>query len=181
MKALQSKLVQAGLGLGVLLVIMIAIAFFLPSYYLVEKTTVIKASPEIVFSEVRNIKKWGDWDPWSERDPTMKYHPREDEKNRESYYWVGMDTDYGEIVLLDTQPGRRLWYTINFPNYHLSSAGGFELKAVPGGTEVKWSDKGYFSWNPAKRFIGLFLGKMVAKDFDRGLQNLKQVCERQAH
>jgi uncharacterized protein YndB with AHSA1/START domain len=179
MKVLQSKLVQAALGLGVLLVILVGIAFFLPSYYLVEKKTVINASPKVVFSEVRDIKSWGKWNPWSERDSTMKFHPREDEKNRESFYWVGQNTDYGEIVVLDAQPQKRLWYTINFPNYHFSSAGGFELRPVQGGTEVTWSDKGYFSWNPVKRFIGLFLGKMVARDFEHGLENLKRVCEQQ--
>jgi hypothetical protein len=172
------KVFQAFLALAALAIIMLVIALFLPSNYTVRRITVIKASPADVFSQVSDIRNWHNWDPWSEKDPELKYRLREnDSEGHPIYYWVSGETDYGELKVLKVDAGKGIDYTINFPTYHLASAGGFELRVVKEGTQVTWRDRGDFSWNPIKRFIGLFLVKMVEKDFDRGLGNLKKVCE----
>lgn len=56
---------------GVVLLILV-ITFFLPSKVHVERTALIKSSPETAYQLINNLEEWNQWSPWHRLDPNMK-------------------------------------------------------------------------------------------------------------
>ena len=57
---------------GGIIVLLVLVAFLLPSKIHVERSIVVNAPPAKVFGEVNSLKKWGAWDPWMKKDPNIK-------------------------------------------------------------------------------------------------------------
>lgn len=75
-------------------------------------------------------------------------------------------------------PGK-LVYRLTFADWGMRSTG--TLLLVPKGeavTEVKWTSDGDLGNNPMYRYFGLFMDKMIGKDFEGGLINLKSLAEK---
>ena len=58
------------------------------------------------------------------------------------------------------------------------SSGALTLAPSGAGTTVSWTNAGEFGGNPFMRYFGLMMDRMVGKDFDAGLNNLKQLAEK---
>jgi hypothetical protein len=58
------------------------------------------------------------------------------------------------------------------------SSGAIELVPEGGGQKVVWTDQGDFGMNPMFRWFGLFIEKIIAPDFERGLANIKKLVEK---
>ena len=64
----------------------------------------------------------------------------------------------------------------------MASKGTLELAAGPDGTtRVTMAMEGDLGHSPVNRWFGLFMGRLVAPDFEAGLANLKRMSEAPAH
>jgi uncharacterized protein YndB with AHSA1/START domain len=91
--------------------------------------------------------------------------------------WKSATEGDGRMSFTAAEPARRLAYDLYFPDFGTTSTGEITLAAEGSGTRVTWSMAGNMGSNPMFRWIALFADRMVGKDFDEGLAQLKQVAE----
>ena len=60
----------------------------------------------------------------------------------------------------------------------MKSTGIMVLTPDGDGYRLTWSDEGDLGMNPMNRWVGLFLDKLIGKDFETGLVNLKKLVEK---
>ncbi|MET3667570.1 SRPBCC family protein [Caulobacter sp. 1776] len=173
----------------VLLVIVVAIVGVLgyaatrPSDFVVTRTAVINASPEKLSGMVEDFHQWGAWSPWEKMDPAMKRTYGGPAKGvGASYAWVGNDkVGSGSMKIERVEPGREVVFGLHFVKpFKADNLGRFTFQPEATGTKVVWSMEGK---NPyIAKLMGLFfdMDKMIGKDFETGLANMKVAAEKQA-
>lgn len=151
----------------------------LPSTYVVERTTTINQSANTVYSELVNLEGWREWSPWIEKEPTAEQS------------FDGIPGVVGSSVAWDGEiigSGKQTLTTLNEPTYlemdlelydpnPSRSIAYFKIDENSLGVEVTWGVKGSLSY-PIERVVGLFMEQLIAPDFERGLERLKERLER---
>lgn len=164
--------------LAVLLIAFLAFYFTRPNSYDVERTIVIKASPEQIWPYVSNFENWNKWSAWKEKDSTVT-NTFEGEQGI-----VGSVTEYtslesgsGRMVNTGMTKNEEITYNMKFLEpWESESTGHVRLKKVDGGTEVSWGFGG--EHNAFSKLMNM--DKMIGPDFDRGLELLKEKVEKEA-
>jgi hypothetical protein len=94
-------------GLVVLVVAAVVVAFMLPRVVTVERGTVIAAPPEKVFVHVNSLRRSNEWSPWYERDPAMEQSfdgPEEGVGAKMSWKSDGPDVGWGRQKIVESVP-----------------------------------------------------------------------------
>lgn len=165
-------------GLAVLVLLLVAVAFFLPRTYRVERQLVMKAKADAVFAQFADLRTWKNWGAWQERDPAMKLTYSEKSTGIGAWSaWESKSEGNGKMTITGVEAGQRVTYKLEFPDMGTSSTGTMELVPADGGVKVVWFDAGDLGMNPMFRWFGLFLDKMIGKDFERGLEKMKAIVE----
>lgn len=156
-----------------------------PSDYLVARSTIIKAPPEVVFQHINDFRKWQDWSPWAKRDPNSKNEYAGPEEGEGAVYkWDGNDdVGKGQMTILNSDPAREVKIKLDFERpFEDTSDVGFILQPVDEGTKVTWTLAGSqgFVEKAMMTLMGVDLEAMVGKDYETGLASLKQVAENSA-
>ena len=177
---------KIGLGFFGLLVLLILVAFLLPGKVHVERSLVIKASAEPVFSQVNTLKNWEKWSPWHQIDPNMKLTYAGPESGQgASYSWLSNHDQVGngKLTIQEARTNEFIKTAMDFEGMGTSYAT-YNFETVPEGTKVTWgmdSNTDDMPWKfyvPSK-YMNLFMDDMIGKDFEKGLNNLKAVVESQ--
>jgi uncharacterized protein YndB with AHSA1/START domain len=165
-------------GLVAVLLLLVLVAYLLPSTYRVERTIVINAKPEAVFALVGDLRRWKEWGAWQERDPAMKMTYAEKTAVVGGWSaWESKSEGSGKMTITATDAPKRVVYLLEFPEMGTSSEGTMTLTSAAGGVQVVWSDGGSLGMNPLFRWFGLFIEKIIGPDFEKGLANLKKLAE----
>lgn len=165
-------------GLAVLLLLLSIAAYFLPRQYRVERSIVIKARADQVFPQFADLRAWKNWGAWQERDPGMKLTYSEKSSGLGAWSaWESKSEGNGRMTITGVEAGVRIGYRLEFPDMGTSSTGAMELQPADGGVRLVWIDAGDLGMNPIFRWIGLFLDRMIGRDFERGLAKLKSLVE----
>jgi len=162
------------LGLGALVILFVLVGLFLPRTWSVERSRLLRATPERVQKELEDMRTWPSWTPWSaERDPTLVVTfdgPERGPGARMS--WEGQRLGFGSLTLTRTHPAAGVEYEIQFRGVEQGTRGAIRMTPEPAGARVTWSDGGALGWNPMMRlFAPLFTAKL-GHDFDEGLSRL---------
>ncbi|MCC6980531.1 MAG: SRPBCC family protein [Candidatus Melainabacteria bacterium] len=163
--------------------VILGIAATKPNDTHIERSTIVKASPETILSNVNNYRKWAAWSPWEKVDPNMKrtYSGPESGKGAK-YAWSGNDNvGEGDMEILSTEPTKIVF------NFHQAKP--FEgtstivFTAIPEGdaSKVTWamdSKDNPFMCKVMQVFISM--DDCCGKEFEKGLASLKTVSETSA-
>ena len=169
-----------GLGLLILIILVVAVAFLLPRHVKIERTATIKAAPEIVFGQVNILKNWEHWSPWHKIDPKMKLEYNQIPSGEgASYSWKSNDKNVGNGKLTITRivPYDTIDVEMSFMEQGVS-LGGYYFKKVDSAVQLTWWMDADMGNNPIGRWMGLFMNKLVGKDFEKGLDSIKNISER---
>lgn len=179
LRATPMKLLLNILGvLAAFVFLMVIVAFFLPRNFRVERGTVIKAKPEVVYGLVGDLRAWQKWTIWHERDPQMKSTFSEKTNVVGGWSaWESKSEGNGKMTFTAVEPTKRVVYALEFPDMDMKSTGTVTLTPDPDGTRVTWADEGDLGMNPISRWFGVFLDKMIGPDFEKGLAKLKTISE----
>lgn len=167
---------KIAIGFGALVILLIGVAFVLPSNPHIERSTVIKASPEEVFAVVNDLTRASEWSPWAKQDANTKFAidgPPTGVGAKMS--WSSVKLGNGTQEILESEPFSHVRIKLEF-----SGGGGFAsfaLAPVEGGTKIVWSLDTEAGYNPIARYMGLFLDAFAGKDYERGLVLLKELVE----
>ena len=173
------------LVLGILFVVTVgggyAAIAFLPGDVNVARSITIDASPEIVFGEIDDMRRWERWSPWAELDPDMDLSYMSIPRGKYAgYIWKSDKAQVGSGMLMVTEsvPNRRVLadVTINRQGQQpMKAVFDFVCTEVDGGTEVTWTYGG--NLQGIEKLFGKVMEYSLGLTFDRGLERLKQVSE----
>jgi uncharacterized protein YndB with AHSA1/START domain len=168
------------IALGVLLAVLLAIIATRPSTYRVERSTIIGAPPARVFPYANDFKRFVSWSPWQKLDPNIKTTFSGPPQGTGSVYeWQGNhDVGRGRMTIVESKPDAQVKYRLEFMEPFASTANTTVTFAPAGtGTLVMWAMEG--TNNFAGKAMSLFMDmdKMIGKDFEAGLANMKGLAE----
>lgn len=168
--------------LGLIVAILIILILVAPKKYNVSRSILIDKTRAEVYDYLKFIKNQDHWSPWLKRDPQMKRKfTGEDGEVGFVSWWDSDHKQVGsgeqEIALL--QPNERIETDIRFLKpWKSESRGYFVLKdAGSGGTEVTWGFHGTHKVPFNVMMLFMNMDKLVGKDFEEGLSNLKETLE----
>jgi len=149
----------------------------------VERSLTMNAPREVVWNQLVNFKNWTNWSPWYRMDSTMKLdYQGTDGQPGSSYHWVGDAKKSGEGTMTNAgADSGTLKYNLAFMKPRESKADGWIKTEETGGqTKVTWHMHMHcgFPWNAMLAFMDM--DKMLGKDFEAGLKNLKEYSEAHA-
>lgn len=161
------------------LVLLIAGGYYLfasPDVY-VERSTVIEASPKMVYNEVIDLKTWGEWDPWSLMDPDMTVeYEGPDSKVGMIRKWKSDNSDVGvgEMELMYVEPVDSALFQLRFGEMTPGDIG-WSFEEVEEGTKVTWTMA--TTMDGAWKLIKPMMVSQLGKNYEDGLANLKDRVE----
>ena len=166
--------------------VVIIIAAFLgyaatrPDTFRVERTTSIKAPPEKIFPLINDLHRWDAWSPFEKKDPAMKRTFGSATSGKGAVYeWEGnKEIGKGRMEIADTSPPSRVTIKLDFVKpFEAHNTVDFTLEPRGETTNVTWAIHGPSPF--ISKVIGIFcnMDKMIGKDFEAGLANLKAVAE----
>lgn len=160
----------------VVAVILVAVTFFLPSKVTMERSTVIDASPEMIFDQVNNLKNWDNWSPWHQLDPdmTVEYSSENPAGVGEWYSWSGNDqVGSGKLTILESNPHSNIRSEMLFQNSEDPAFANMTFEETEEGTKVTWFFDAEMSG--IGKWFGLMMDSFLGPQYEQGLNNLDSV------
>ena len=169
--------------LGVALVLLLAFAATRPDEFRVERRARIAAPADKVWPLVSELRAFNRWNPYERKDPLIKRAYSGAPSGVGSRYdWDSTEVGSGSLEITGQQPGRAVQMKLDFIKpFEAHNAAEFALQpTADGATEVRWTMSG--PANFISKLMGVFINmdKMVGRDFEAGLQNLRQLAEARA-
>ena len=175
--------------IAVVLAIAIAVVLILaatkPNTFSVQRATTVKAPPEKIFPLINDFHQWGTWSPYENKDPAMKRSYSGAESGKGAVYgWEGnKNVGSGRMEILETSVPTKITINLDFftPFEGHNTA---EFTMLPQGDATNVTTKVTWLMHGPSRFIGkimhvfINMDRMVGKDFEIGLANLKRLTEK---
>lgn len=165
-----------------LLSIVLIAAYFMPKTYAVEREVTINKPVDSVFNYVKYLKNQNQFSVWANIDPKMKstYKGTDGTVGAISAWESNVkDVGVGEQEITKIIPGKRLEFALRFKKPMDDTAVGFlSTESVAGDqTKVKWGINGVIPYPMNIMLPMLKMDKMIGKDLQQGLDNLKAQLE----
>ncbi|MDI9917330.1 SRPBCC family protein [Rhodococcus sp. IEGM 1379] len=149
--------------------------------FLVERSTVVNADTSKIFALINDFHQWTQWSPWEGLDPAMqRTYAGPDSGVGASYAWSGnKKAGSGSMSITESVPNERVVLDLSFLKpFKAQNVTTFLLEPQGENVAVTWrmtGKKNFFF----KAFGFIFsMDKMVGKDFEKGLAQLKAVAEK---
>jgi len=146
----------------------------------VERRLRIAAPSEQLWPLVGELRGFNRWNPYERKDPLIEGQYAGTSSGIGSRYaWVSDKVGTGSLEITGQQPGRAVQMKLDFVKpFEAHNQAEFTLQPTPdGATEVSWRMHG--PANFMSKLMGVFMDmdKLVGRDFEDGLQNLRQIAE----
>ena len=171
-------------GFGIFILFIVIISFFLPSATHVQRSMVIKASPEIVFNQVNTLKNWTKWSPWHYIDTAIQLtYDGPQAGTGARYSWKSNNPQVGEgsLSILGNIAYDSIYCKMEFKGKGFSYQY-FKFYKVDS-VKITWTiysrieDMPWYMHISAKYF-NLLADRMFGSDLEKGLDNLKKLTEK---
>lgn len=151
-----------------------------PDAFRVERSATIAAPPEAIFALLDDLHQWARWSPWEKLDPQMqKTFEGAPSGVGAGLHWSGnKKAGEGRMTITESKPAERLVTSLEFIRpFPATNVAEFALTPGPAGVAVRWSMTGRSTFMFKAFGVFVSLDKLVGKDFEEGLGNLKRICE----
>ncbi len=168
------------IGLVAIFLLALIVSLFLPSHVLVERSIVIKAPAENIFEQVVNLKNWDRWQVWNQLDSNMKvqyFGP--DQGVNSGYSWQSTHSQVGngKGTITTAIPFDSIVVKLEFMDYDQAGYSKYFFKKEADGIKVTTSMDLDMSGFPLFRIMGQLMKSELIENFDKGLEQLKDICE----
>lgn len=160
--------------------VLIIIGAFLPGAVTVKRSILIKAPSTAVYAVLNDLKTYNEWMPWNQKDPNMQQEYGEVTEGKGAWYRWESEMDEvgkGKLTITESLPGKRVLTSLEFEGFDEPSRGGWELQETGEQTTVTWTMQAILGHNPFNRWFGLFMDRMLGREFENGLDQLKSKIE----
>jgi hypothetical protein len=167
--------------IAVLIIGVLIFAATRPDMFRVQRSASIKAPPEIIFAFINDFNRWGAWSPWEKKDPAMKRTFGATASGLGAVYsWEGnKNVGQGSMEIVESTPSSLVRIKLDFLKpLEAHNIAEFALAVQGDTTNVTWAMYGPATF--ITKLMGVFVSmdRMVGKDFEAGLANLKAVAEK---
>lgn len=160
----------------------VMVGLLVPADYSIERKITIQAPPEAVHAWVGELKRWPEWAPWHEQDPSIVTTYGAATTGVGAHQtWTAEDGD-GELTFTQCDPASGIAYEMAFiqGETRVPATCAMTYARVGDATEVSWSMQG--SWKGAMPpvldgWMKLATPWMLGGMFDQGLETLKAKVE----
>ena len=142
----------------------------------------MKAPPEKIYPHINDFHNWPAWSPWEKLDPNMKRtHSGSAAGLGAAYEWEGnKQVGKGRMEITETIPSSKITIKLDFLKpFEAHNTAEFSLETQGDSTNVTWTMLGRLPYMfKVMSVIFLDMDKMVGKDFETGLANIKGIVEK---
>jgi Polyketide cyclase / dehydrase and lipid transport len=151
-----------------------------PDTFSVQRGAIMKTSPQRIFSLINDFHQWGSWSPWENKDPAMKRTFGGAESGTGAVYaWEGnKNVGSGRMEILDASTPSKIVIKLDFfKPFEGHNTAEFTMLPQDNATSVNWVMYGPAPFMSKVMQVFMNIDKMVGKDFEAGLANLKRLTE----
>jgi uncharacterized protein YndB with AHSA1/START domain len=171
-----------GIVVIVLILGVLGFAATRPDELTVQRSISIKAEPAKIYPLLVDFSQWPAWSPWEKLDPTMKRALSGSVNGKGAVYtWDGSSkVGAGRMEIKEATASSRVVIQLDFLK-PFEAHNIADLTLAPradSSTEVTWQMRGPAPF--VSKLMGVFvdMDKMIGKDFETGLANLKAAVEK---
>ncbi|WP_340063914.1 SRPBCC family protein [Ascidiimonas aurantiaca] len=168
--------------LGALVLVFVILLIIAPKTYDVSRTVEVSRPLPEVFNYLKLLKNQDEWSPWSKKDPNMqKEFTGTDGTVGAIYSWKGnKEVGEGEQEITGIEENRIIESRLRFFKPWRSESDAYISVEESGDnkTRVIWGLSGKNKFPVSILMIFMNMDKMVGKDFEEGLANLKSILEK---
>lgn len=160
--------------------VVLASAASRPDQFRIERSATIKAAPERIFPYINDLHRWQSWSPYEKKDPAMQRSFEGPASGPGAAYgWNGnKNIGSGRMEISESTPSSRVRIRLDFfTPFKASNTAEFVLQPTGDATHVTWSMQGRSPFMSKLMGLVLNIDKMVGKDFEEGLANLRALTE----
>ena len=167
----------------ILFVLLLLFLFFVsqkPNTFRYEREATFNVPPEKIFPVLNDFHQWQIWSPWEKLDPNMtRTHSGNEAGVGAIYSWEGnKKVGEGRMEILESHPSSKLIIKLDFIKpFQASNISEFHLKPTGTGTHIIWAMHGAQPFMSKLMCTLINLDKLIGKDFETGLNNLKTHVE----
>lgn len=165
----------------VILAVIAGLAAMQPDTFTVTRSITIKAPPEKIIPLVNDFRNWQSWSPWEKLDPNMqRTFSGADSGTGAVYAWQGnSDVGKGRMEITGQELPFKVTVKLEFIE-PIASTNITDFALVPKGelTTVNWTMNGPMMYITKIMSVFTSMDKMIGKDFEKGLAQLKAVAEK---
>ena len=170
--------------IAVILILLLIVVALQPSKFRVERKATIAAPPDVVFDHVNSFHKWNDWSPWAKLDPNAKdsYDGPEAGVGAKFACDGNKQVGQGRMTIMESRPSKLIRIKLEFLKpFAATNQATFTMSPSGSGTRVNWAMEGGQDSFMCKAFsLFMPMDKMVGKDFEKGLAQMKAAAETDA-
>lgn len=175
-------LVKIGIAAAVLLGgLLIAIATR-PATFSVRRSAVIAAPAEVIYDQIQDPHNWPSWMSYDRMDPAMRRsYSGPAQGVGATYHYVSDRVGEGRMTIAGLEPNRRVAVQAQFIKpFAANNDVEFTLRPAGGGVRVTWAISGRNNFVSKAMSLFIDMDRMIGRDFESGLADLKRVSETQA-
>lgn len=164
---------------AVIVAVPLVLAAYRPGTLRVQRSATIEAPPAKLHALINDMRSFNTWNPYNRKDPSMRgeYKGPQAGPGAEFHFAGNQDVGRGSISIVDATPSKVTMKLDMLEPFEGHNTVEFMLAPRGEATEVTWSMHGPSPY--LARFVGLFMNmdKMIGRDFEAGLANLKARAE----
>jgi len=151
-----------------------------PDTFHVQRSINIQAPPEKIFGVLNDFHQSASWSPYEKKDPAMKRAFSGPESGKGAVYQFegNKEVGKGRLTITDTTPPSKVVLALDmdepFEGHNIVE---YTLDANAGSTNVTWAIHGQQPYIGKVMSLFIDCDKMIGKDFEVGLANLKALSE----
>lgn len=162
-----------------IVVVLLLAGFLLPAKVHVERSIVIRTPARVPFGLINDLPEWKKWSPWHQIDPATRWEFSEPAAGTGSWFTWKSNHDQvgnGRLTIMQSDPHTFIRTKLEFDDWDASYAD-YIFKEENGSTTLTWTMDSDMGNNPVGRWFGLFMDRMIGKDYEAGLAKLREISE----
>lgn len=150
-----------------------------PDNFRIERSVRIEAPPERIYGLIDDLHQFNRWNPFLRKDPATQgtYSGTPGGKGAR-YAWQSEKVGVGQMEIVETAAPSNVTMKLDFIKpFEAHNIADFTLKPEAGATQVTWAMHGPSPFLSKLIEVFVSMDRMVGKDFEDGLSNLKTLAE----
>jgi uncharacterized protein YndB with AHSA1/START domain len=174
-------LVIVAIVLAIIIAVVLILAATKPDTFSVKRAALVNAPADKIFPLISDFHQWLNWWPWEGRDPAMKRtYSGAERGNSAVYAWDGnKNVGSGRMEIVEAKPPSKIVIKLDFLKpFEAHNIAEFTILPQGGATGVTWVMHGPAPFVAKLMHTVINMDRMVGKDFETGLANLKAIAEK---
>ncbi len=161
-------------GIGALVIA----ASLRPDSFSLRRSAHIKAAPETLFALINDLKAFNSWNPFARKDPKMRGSYDGPQAGPGAIFNFRGSGGEGRMEIIGSKPASEVTMHLHMLKpMKAQNLITFTLKPAHEATEIVWSMEGRTPFFAKMLHLVCSVEKMVGRDFENGLANLKSLAE----